>query len=343
MNPLTAFADAPPASANEAHRLDTLRRYGLLDTPPEPAFDDLALLAAQVCAAPVAMLSLVDVGRQWNKAMHGWAEREVARAVSFCARAIEQPGRLLEVLDATRDARFAQHPWVQGAEGLRFYAGAPLVVSSGHALGVLCVFDRQVRALSNAQRQALAALARQAVAQFELRQLTWLGERLGAVDPLTQVWNRRAFERRLAEEWQRHARRNESLAMLLVAVRGALAQPAAQQGRSPDEASAAQAQAAALIVEALRCSDLVASYGGELFAAILPSNGVSSAMTAAQRVRLALEHHPWAGRSMTASIGLSAMVPGRDQDPRQLTERADHALQTAIRRGGSRVEAFSGW
>jgi len=341
MNPLTAFADAPPASANEAHRLDALRRYGLLDTPSEPAFEDLAWLAAQVCAAPVAMLSLVDAGRQWNKAMHGWAEREVARTVSFCARAIEQPGRLLEVPDATRDERFAQHPWVQGGEGLRFYAGAPLVVSSGHALGTLCVLDRQARSLSEAQRRALAALARQAVAQLELGQLTGLGERLGAVDPVTQVWNRRACERRLSEEWQRHARHNEPLALLLVAVRGSLAQ--APQGGAPEDASVTPAQAAAVIAQTLRCSDLVACYGGELFAAILPSTGVSSAMTAAQRVRQALERHPWAVPSVTASIGLAAMVPVREQDPRQLAERADHALQQAMRRGGSRVEAFSGW
>lgn len=343
MNPLTTFADAPSTRANEAHRLDTLRRYDLLDTPSEPAFDDLAWLAAEVCAAPVAMLSLVDAARQWNKAMHGWAEREVARAVSFCARAIEQPQQLLEVPDATRDDRFAPHPWVQGAEGLRFYAGVPLVVSSGHALGTLCVLDRQVRTLSEAQRRALTALARQAVAQFELRQLTGLGERLGAVDPLTQVWNRRALERRLAEEWQRHARRSEPLALLLVEVRGALAQAQAQEGLSSADASATQAQAAAVIAETLRCSDLLACYSGELFAAILPSTGVSAAMTAAQRLRLAVERQPWAGRAMTASIGLSAMVPVRDQDPQQLTERADHALQAAIRRGRNRVEAFSGW
>lgn len=336
MNPPTAFIDAPPSSPGEAQRLDTLGRYGLFDTAPEPAFDELAWLAAEVCAAPVAMLSLVDAERQWNKALHGWVMRELPRSVSFCARAIEQPGQLLEVQDATRDERFAQHPWVLGPEGLRFYAGAPLVVSSGHALGTLCVLDRQPRVLCEAQRHALAALARQAVAQLELRQLTSLGERLGAVDPLTQVWNRAACERRLSEEWQRHARRGEPLALLLVAVRGTQA----LAGGSPEGAGVAQA--AAVIEQTLRCSDLVAWWGGDRFAAILLSTGLSAAMAAAQRVRLALERQPWSGTTVSAAIGLAAMVPARDQDPRQLAERADHALQTATRRG-NRVEAFSGW
>ncbi len=158
----------PPLPSNEAARLDALRQYQVLDTPPEEAFDDLVRIAAQICGTPVALISLVDVQRQWFKARVGIEAQETPRDLAFCAHAILGED-VMVVPDATQDARFADNPLVTGETHIRFYAGAPLIAPDHHALGTLCVVDREPHPFSEEQRQALAALARQTVAQLELR------------------------------------------------------------------------------------------------------------------------------------------------------------------------------
>ena len=169
---------------DEAHRLKALHHYRILDTDPEQAFDDLTLLASHVCGTPIALISLVDENRQWFKSRIGVQELETARSVSFCAHAIQQPG-LFIVSDASTDVRFRDNPLVQGDPHIRFYAGAPLVTREGDALGTLCVIDRRPRALTEDQKQALAALQRQVQAQLELRRnLAELRIALDGIDKL---------------------------------------------------------------------------------------------------------------------------------------------------------------
>jgi anti-sigma regulatory factor (Ser/Thr protein kinase) len=153
---------------SESARLAALRQYRILDTEPEQAFDDLAQLAAHLCATPIALITLVDADRQWFKARVGLTVSETARSVSFCAHAITQPD-VFVIPDATRDARFRDNPFVTSAPYVRFYAGAPLVTAEGQALGTICVVDHVPRELTSEQRDTLEALRRQVMAQLELR------------------------------------------------------------------------------------------------------------------------------------------------------------------------------
>jgi PAS domain S-box-containing protein len=157
-----------PLPPDEEQRLKALDRYEILDTEPEPAFDDLARLAAQVCGTPIALISLVDPCRQWFKAKVGLTACEGSRDIAFCAHAILQRG-LVVVPDTLADERFADNPLVTGDPMIRFYAGAPLVTPDGQALGTLCVIDRTPRQLSGEQQAALAALGRQVMSRMDLR------------------------------------------------------------------------------------------------------------------------------------------------------------------------------
>ena len=152
----------------EKRRLKVLWQYEVLDTIPEALFDDLTELAASICEAPIALISLVDEKRQWFKAKVGTTLTETSRDVSFCAHAIRQSD-LFIVPDATKDERFAGNPLVTSDPKIRFYAGAPLITADGYALGTLCVIDKVPRELRSEQKQALRILARHVVSQLELR------------------------------------------------------------------------------------------------------------------------------------------------------------------------------
>jgi len=153
---------------NEKQRLKVLWQYSVLDTVPEEIFDDLTELAARICEAPIALITLVDENRQWFKSKVGISIQETSRDISFCAHAIKQP-ELFIVPDATKDARFSHNPLVTSDPKVRFYAGAPLISPDGYALGTLCVIDKVPRELRPGQEQALRILARHVMSQLELR------------------------------------------------------------------------------------------------------------------------------------------------------------------------------
>jgi PAS domain S-box-containing protein len=154
---------------SEQQRLLALANASILDTPAEPAFDELAALAAQLCGAPMAQINFIDATRQWSKSQYGLAEPQVLpRDESFCAQAIYYSPALI-VDDLSVDSRFATHAQVAGGALLRFYAGTVLLSADGLPLGALCVLDVQPRQLTEQQKAGLAMLARQVMSQLELR------------------------------------------------------------------------------------------------------------------------------------------------------------------------------
>jgi GAF domain-containing protein len=157
-----------PIPANDKQRLKILWQYEILDTVPEEVFDDLTELAAIICEAPIAMITLVDEKRQWFKSKVGVTVSETSRDISFCGHAIKH-SELFIVPDATLDKRFSANPLVIAEPKIRFYAGAPLVTPDGYALGTLCVIDKVPRELRPEQKQALRVLARHVMTQLELR------------------------------------------------------------------------------------------------------------------------------------------------------------------------------
>lgn len=155
-------------AAKEAERMAAVRRYDILDTPPDGAFDRITALAARRFGVPISIISIVDEDRIWFKSHHGVAVSEIGRDPGLCASAIL--GDVPHVLsDASVDPRSLSNPLVAGEFGLRFYAGVPLTTSDGFNLGTLCVIAKEPRPIDQAQIEDLKDLASVVMDQMELQ------------------------------------------------------------------------------------------------------------------------------------------------------------------------------
>ena len=159
-----------PIPPDEEQRMNTLREYKVLDTPPEAVYDDIAHVCAGVCDTPIALITLIDGTRNWFKARVGVDEEltESPRDISFCGHAILRE-EIFEVTDAVLDERFTDNPLVAEAPHIRYYAGAPLITPDGYKLGTICAIDVRPRRLSEAQRDTLTALSRLVMRQLDRR------------------------------------------------------------------------------------------------------------------------------------------------------------------------------
>lgn len=155
-------------SIDEAGRLAAVKRYEILDTPPDGAFDGVAELAARIFEVPIAIISIVDHDRIWFKSHHGLSISQIEREPGLCASAILRDIPTF-ISDARIDPKALTNSLVAGAFGLRFYAAAPLHTSDGYNLGTLCVIDREPRLVTAAQGETLKSMAAIVVDQLELR------------------------------------------------------------------------------------------------------------------------------------------------------------------------------
>ena len=155
--------------ANERERLQALREYSILDTLPEKDFEDITKIASEICQTPISLITLIDEERQWFKSKIGIDDSETHRDHAFCAHALNEPDKILNVKDSREDKRFSDNPYVTGDPNVVFYAGVPLVNEDGYALGTICVIDKKPRELNEMQLNSLRALSNQVVHLFELR------------------------------------------------------------------------------------------------------------------------------------------------------------------------------
>jgi len=342
--------------ANEDQRLAALHALAVMDTAPESEFDALVNAAAAVCDTPISLISLIDADRQWFKANHGLdGAIQTPREVAFCAHAILQDG-VFEVPDASLDARFADNPLVAGAPDIRFYAGAPVCLSSGDCIGTICVIDREPRTLTERQREVLRCLAqataqamegRRALTQVrglvgDLSRAAVEAEHRASHDPLTGLFNRADFEPRLR-----------------AALDGAKADPA--QARSllcidldhfkivNDTCGHAAGdrllqQIARMLCDAVRQGDAVARLGGDEFAILLTGCNVASAQAVGQKICAMFDDfrfvHGEHRMKVGTSIGLVS-VDSRWTDTASLMQAADACCYAAKQGGRNRVVALA--
>ena len=159
----------PEKFLKEEERLNLLESYAILDTLPEQEYDNLTMIASQICNTPIAFISFIDNERQWFKSLRGLNMKELERDLSICGHAINDPSNVMVIPDTRNDVRFFDNPAVTGEANVVFYAGVPLVNDKGIPLGTLCVIDNKPKTLTDVQIASLKALSQQTMKLLELR------------------------------------------------------------------------------------------------------------------------------------------------------------------------------
>jgi diguanylate cyclase (GGDEF)-like protein len=346
---------------DEARRLAALRRYRILDSLPEPVYDDVVKIASAVCGTPQAVVTFIEESRQWFKASLGIEGEETPREIAFCDQAIRRPGEVTVVNDASLHPLFRNYPQVTGPDHLRFYAGAPMVTPDGHALGTVCVIDRVPRQIDAGQVAALGSLARIVVQLLELRRSQLDSQReLAAHELVTQdlLKNRSELEARNSELAVQAGQ--DALTGLLNRAGMQRAAASAQAGwassgtfcvavldidhfkRINDSFGHATGDSVIqTVAEAIRRNvrggDIAVRYGGEEFLVMMPATPATGALTVIERIRHEVAEHRDLPAPVTISAGLATGLAGRDE-PDTVFLAADQALYLAKRRGRNRVE-----
>ena len=156
-----------PTPLDEELRLEDLYKYDLLDSHSEESFDELTELARDLTSSSIALISIIDKDRQWFKSKQGLEASETPRDISYCGHAI-MGDELFIIENSDLDKRFCDNPLFTGPPHVTFYAGAPLIMSSGFRIGTLCVIDSKPKTLNEFQKKSLRSLAKSVVRLIEL-------------------------------------------------------------------------------------------------------------------------------------------------------------------------------
>ena len=315
-----------PKLHDEAGRVAALKRYEILDTPPEAPFERITGLVKAVLDVPMTTISLVDTDRQWFKSRIGLDASETARDISFCTHTIQRREPLI-VADASLDPRFAQNPLVTGPPSIMSYIGVPLVTPDGYNLGALCALDTRPRTFSTAQVEVLKSFAAIAMDEIELRRLAQFDQLTGAV---TRRWFRMEQDKAVA----RFIRDQRPSTLILMDIDHFKRVNDSHGHPAGDLVLHAVANS---LAAQIRTNDVLGRIGGEEFGILLAETELEAAAQAAERFRQTLEdllvpHNP--PLRVTASFGIAALVA--DCLSAELwTKRADQSLYAAKHAAGT--------
>lgn len=308
---ITTIADrtdntmACPIPENEAQRLEALRSYEILDTPPEVDFDALTRVAAHAFDTPAAVVGLMDAGRLWFKSRLGLDEPQLDRQIAFCAYAIMEPEKTLIVEDLKSDPRFEDNPLVTQSPNLRFYAGAPIVARSGHALGTIAIADIKPRSFNNAQSGVLRDLSTLVMTALESRRRAMQLARLAMTDYLTGIANRAEFDRTLEAEMAHATRTAETFSVLYLDLDDFKLVNDSFGHAAGDEVLCEVAQR---LSQQVRAEDELARFGGDEFGVILRDASQDSAHKLAERIAEAVSKPIMLSSGEITSVGVSAGI-----------------------------------
>ena len=327
---------ACPIPENETQRLEALRSYEILDTPPEVDFDALTRVAAHAFDTPAAVVGLMDAGRLWFKSRLGVDEPQLDRQIAFCAYAIMKPEKTLIVEDLKSDPRFEDNPLVTQPPNLRFYAGAPIVARSGHALGTIAIADIKPRSFSTAQSGVLRDLSTLVMTVLESRRRAMQLARLAMTDYLTGLANRAEFDKTLEAEMAHATRTAETFSVLYLDLDGFKLVNDSFGHAAGDEVLC---EVARRLSQQVRAEDELARFGGDEFGVILRDASQDSAHKLAERIAEAVsEPIMLSSGAMTAvgvSVGIATYADAIDTAAALLAE-ADRDLYQAKHRKGIR-------
>lgn len=310
--------EAPKYPEQEAKRLETLKQLHLLDTDPEERFDRLTRIAKRLFGVPIALVSLVDLNRQWFKSKQGLSAEESPRDISFCGHAI-LGNDVFVVPDTLLDKRFHDNPFVLNEPKIRFYAGVPLQVPNGSKLGTLCLIDRDPRTMSQEDLELLRDLGDMAERELAAIQMATL-------DDLTLISNRRGLMS-LGTHTLNLCKRLQQKAVLLLFDLNRFKAINDQYGHAEgDRALVAFAQ---ILKDTFRESDVIARLGGDEFVVLLSQVDVAETEQILQRLTQTCDdhnHQAARGYELLYSVGLAEFDYERSQSIDELLQIADQHM-----------------